>query len=580
MSVDERIRQQAKHLWGKYRRRRARRAARPTVWHHEEFRIALEGLGLETRRSDLVLWALLDHGVIRKSDIARPRRAPYRALAAVHTPRVLEALSSADALGPVFGAHPSELPVSRIATTIRLGCGATLAGARRALAGMGPQVNLLGGFHHASPDRAGGFSVVNDIAIAIHAVRAQGFEGRVVVLDLDAHPPDGTADCVAAAPEVMSDVWIGSISGTDWGGMDWVDETVITGADDSTYLRTLDRLLERMPKAAMAFVLAGGDVLAGDRFGGLALTVEGARRRDEKVRRRLGNTPAVWLSAGGYSNDAWRVLFNTVSVLAFHTPVEVDDDYDPLRARFKRVARSLAPPVDDDDLFTDLDLAESLGIRPEGGPRLLGTYTAEWLEHAFYQYGLLEHIERLGYRAFRVDVERLNDGDRLRLYGTNKHTEYLLIEAVLDRIKDPDGVYLFVNWLTLRHPAAMFSEGRPQLPNQEVPGLGLAREAGELLAVMAGRLELAGVALRPAALHVAYTARHDFSFVDPEREGRFEKLLQDLGHVPLTELTRALDADLVTLDGKPYRWEPSLMVSRLSGDRTEPEPFTGVFRYG
>lgn len=61
-------------------------------------------------------------------------------------------------------------------------------------------MNLLGGFHHARPDVAGGFCPVNDVAVAIAAVRADGFRGRVLVLDLDAHPPDGLAACLAGDP--------------------------------------------------------------------------------------------------------------------------------------------------------------------------------------------------------------------------------------------------------------------------------------------------------------------------------------------------------------------------------------------
>lgn len=567
----------ARHAWRKWQYNRKRRQPGPTVWYHPDFRIALEGLGLETKRADLALWALIDRAVIPPEDVQKPRRISYCDLAAVHTTEVLERLSSAEALAPIFGAHAGELPVERIATTIRLACGATLAGARRALAGAGPQLNLLGGFHHASPERGGGFSVVNDIAVAIRALRSQGFEERVGVLDLDAHPPDGTADCVRAEPETMGDVWIGSISGSDWGELPSVDETVITGADDERYLASLDALLERMPDCGLVFVLAGGDVLAGDKFGGLALTLAGARRRDLRVANELGDTPAVWLTAGGYSDRAWRVIFNTVSVLALADPPVLSPDYQPLRARFSRVARELDPPRDENDILNDLDLAAALGLPSPGGFRLLDTYTAEWVEYAFHRYGILEHIERLGYSELRVHIERMDDGDRMRLFGQAHGTEHLLVDAVMDTLREDEGSYLFVNWLTLRHPLATFTDARPQLPNQEVPGLGLAKEAGELLGLMATRLGLVGVAIRPAAYHVAYTARNDFSFVDPAREGRFEKLLDDLSGASLAELTRAIDAGRVTLDGSPYSWEATLMATRLDGVRTQPMPCEGVF---
>jgi hypothetical protein len=99
---------------------------------------------------------------------------------------------------------------------------------------------------------------------AIAAVRADGFSGRVLVLDLDAHPPDGLAACLAGDPSCF----IGSISGSDWGPLPGVDETVLPErAGDSAYLSALDALLARMPEGELAFVLVGGDVLATDPVG-------------------------------------------------------------------------------------------------------------------------------------------------------------------------------------------------------------------------------------------------------------------------------------------------------------------------
>ena len=69
----------------------------------------------------------------------------------------------------------------------------------------------------------------------------------------------------------------------------------------------------------------------------------------------------------------------------------------------------------------------------------------------------------------------------------------VLIEAVLEKKRLAGADLLYVHWLTLRHPRARFSDLRPQLPGQDVPGLGLAREITELLARMAARLGLEGL---------------------------------------------------------------------------------------
>jgi hypothetical protein len=122
---------------------------------------------------------------------------------------------------------------------------------------------------------------------------------------------------------------------------------------------------------------------------------------------------------------------------------------------------------------------------------------------------------------------------------------------------------LYVHWLTLRNPLAAFTAQRPALPGQEVPGLGLAREAAELLARMAERLGLEGVAFRPASYHTAYAGRALLRFVDPARQGRFEALVRDLSSVGLAEAALLLASGRVRLNGAPYAWEADEMVRWL-----------------
>jgi hypothetical protein len=93
-----------------------------------------------------------------------------------------------------------------------------------------------------------------------------------------------------------------------------------------------------------------------------------------------------------------------------------------------------------------------------------------------------------------------------------------------------------------------------------VPGLGLAQEAGTMLARMAVRLGLGGVAFRPSNFHVAYTSRRGFAFVQPDRQGRFEALVRDLAAYPLAQATQLVADGKVHLGGTPYQWEADEMV--------------------
>ena len=535
------------------------------VFYDPRFRLPLSGIeaaaGFDPRRADFAAWWLRASGLLGRRCFRTPRRATFEELARVHTAEHLESLARPEALAGVFGVDPSDVPADELLDTIRLATGATIEAARLALRIRRPALSLLGGFHHAGPATAGGFCAVNDVAIALAAVRTFGFRGRVAILDLDAHPPDGIAACLAADPRT----WIGSISGSDWGRLEGVDETVLPeGSGDEPYLAALHALLRRMPRAALAFVVAGCDVLAGDRFGRLGLSLAGARRRDLAVADALSGTASVWLPAGGYHRDAWRVLAGTGMALAAGSTAPIPERYDPLSERYEAIMRELTPSqLGESGDITAAEIEEALGLRPAGPRLLLGFYTASGLEEGLHRLGILDTLKRLGYRDLRVVIDTTGLGDRLRLLAGAGGQEQLLVEAILERRRLRGLEILFIHWLSLRNPLARFSERRPQLPGQEVPGLGLAREAGTLLARMAIRLGLVGVAFRPSHFHLAYTARHDFAFVDPARQGRFEAMVRDLAAVPLLEATHAVAEGRVLLNGRPYAWEADEMAYLL-----------------
>jgi acetoin utilization deacetylase AcuC-like enzyme len=542
------------------------------VWSHPAYRLPLSGLeftGFDPRRADFAAWWLRESQAVAPSWWRSPQRVSYEDLARVHTPELLDSLSRPETLAGIFGVDPTDVPVDEVMRTVRLAAGATVEAARETLRTRKPGLNLLGGFHHGGPGSAGGNCPVNDIAVALAAVRADGFAGKVAVLDLDAHPPDGVALCLASDPNH----WIGSLSGSDWGPLPGVDETLLPeGTGDVGYMEALKPLLERMPHADLVFVIAGGDVLAGDKLGRLALTLTGVRWRNVTVAAHLEHVPSVWLPGGGYSRNAWKALAGAGLALATGWTREIPADYDPLAERFAGIARALPDDLlSDDGELTEADLAEALGIRQPHQRLLLGFYTAAGMEFALQRFGILGQLSRLGYGNFRVEFDRAELGERVRLFGEADGREHLLVETILERRRAAGSPVLYVHWLSLRNPRAQFSDRRPRLPGQDVPGLGIAREIVEMLALMALRLGLPGVVYRPAHFHTAFPARHHFAFIDPERQGRFEALVRDLPKdLSLIEATQAIDEGRVLLNGLPYAWEPDEMGFWLREPLAEP----------
>ena len=516
-----------KRRWLNRIRRRLSGRALP-VWSSPAYRPPLAATahtsGFEPRRADLALWYLLSAGVLsgrRTSpgeaggdNLRTPALASWADLGRVHSAELLESLTHGDTLARIFATEAHELPIDAMLETLRLACGGTIA-----------------------------------------------------ILDLDAHPPDGIARCLCHDAKV----WIGSISAADWGDLGCVHERLLPeNTGDERYLHTLDALLKEMPKAALTFVLAGGDVLAADQLGALAMSEAGVAERDLRVATHLGERGSVWLPAGGYSPAGWRLLAGTATILSMGEIQPIPAAADPMASEFAHVARGLENLSGDDDLaLTEADLVGGLGLPGVHEPtRLLGYYTASGIELALSRFGLLDHLRRLGYLDLRVELHDDPAGDVFRLLTHIEGVEQALVEASLSRLNhlDPSGEsveLLYVNWLTLRHPRARFTPDRPALPGQEVPGLGLARETTVLLARIAMRLHLVGVGFRPASYHVAYSARHRCSFADPQRQGRFRALRASMAGLPLIRATHLVDAGKVLLNGEVYAWEPDLMVHWL-----------------
>ena len=204
-----------------------------------------------------------------------------------------------------------------------LTAGATLIGAKMVAAGeFQVAFNPVGGFHHAGRDHAEGFCYVNDIAVAIRRMRADGRAARVAVVDLDVHQGNATAFIFRSDPSVFTfSMHQENNYPVKQPGM--LDVGLEDGIGDEDYLGLLDAHLPEVLDAfrpELVVYLAGADPLAGDQLGGLALTLEGLRKRDDRVigncaRRRI---PVAGVLGGGYAQntqDTVRVHHATCRVM-------------------------------------------------------------------------------------------------------------------------------------------------------------------------------------------------------------------------------------------------------------------------
>ena len=210
----------------------------------------------------------------------------------------------------------SELPLEAdIVRAFSLASSGTTLAAREALS-RGVAAHVGGGLHHAYAGHAEGFCYLNDLAVAVRALRREGRVVRAAVVDLDVHQGNGTAHIFRDEPEVftLSIHQEGNYPVPKERGD--LDVGLADGTGDSEYLRELDAVLERVWEHRPEIVLyqAGADPYGDDQLGGLALTIEGLERRDARVvegcaRRGI---PLVVTLGGGYA----RRLEDTVRIHA------------------------------------------------------------------------------------------------------------------------------------------------------------------------------------------------------------------------------------------------------------------------
>ncbi len=267
----------------------------------------------------LVHRALVEAGDVAAGEALAPAPAPRALLALAHTEAYLDDL---EALRWTHRTARSEMPLTReIVDAFALGAAGTVLTAREALR-RGAAAHIGGGLHHAYPDHAEGFCYLNDLAVAIRAVRKEGLVERAAVVDLDVHQGNGTAFCFAHEPEVFTlslhqehNYPVPKERGD-------LDVGLPDGIGDEDYLAALAPALERVWAHAPQLVLyqAGADPYQHDRLGGLALTFAGLEARDRTVIEgcRARGIPVAVTLGGGYAlrvEDTVRIHATTCRVL-------------------------------------------------------------------------------------------------------------------------------------------------------------------------------------------------------------------------------------------------------------------------
>ncbi len=170
----------------------------------------------------------------------------------------------------------------------------------------GISMNAAGGTHHAFTDRGEGFCLLNDVAIASNYLLDNRLATKILVIDLDVHQGNGTAEIFFNEPHVFTFSMHGKENYPLHKETSDLDIELKTYTKDDEYLallfETLPKLIKEQ-KPDFLFYISGVDILATDKLGKLSVSIQGCYRRDEFVFEQAikHKLPIVVSMGGGYS---------------------------------------------------------------------------------------------------------------------------------------------------------------------------------------------------------------------------------------------------------------------------------------
>ena len=289
---------------------------------------------------------LISMGVADPNDFLAPQPAADEDILLVHTPEYVKKLKTGTL--SAREAMEMELPYSRdLVDAFWLAAGGSILAARQCMADK-VCLNIGGGFHHAYPDHGEGFCMIHDVAVAIRRLQKDGMIRTAMTVDCDVHHGNGTAAIFAGTktesaplPSVPASTGgktgAGKMRGTHAGDVftislhqhnnypaykppSSIDVDLPDGVGDDDYLAWLDNALSsglRQFEPDLICYIAGADPYKEDQLGGLSLTIEGLKKRDELVFRvaRARDIPVMVTYAGGYArkvDDTVTIHSNTI----------------------------------------------------------------------------------------------------------------------------------------------------------------------------------------------------------------------------------------------------------------------------
>ena len=270
-----------------------------------------EGHRFPMLKYDLLPQQLVLQGIAVETDFFAPEMAALEYVLAVHAKEYVD-----DLLNLTLSAKASRkigfpLSTELIERELRIANG-TILGCEKAVEN-GIAFNIAGGTHHAFTNRGEAFCMLNDQAIGARYLLDKKLASKILIIDLDVHQGNGTAEIFANDDQVFTFSVHGKTNYPFKKEVSDLDIALPDGTLDDDYLKIITEyvpnLIEKV-KPDFIFYLSGVDILASDKLGKLSCTIEGSKKRDEIVfgNCRKYEIPVQCSMGGGYSPDIKTII--------------------------------------------------------------------------------------------------------------------------------------------------------------------------------------------------------------------------------------------------------------------------------
>ncbi len=177
----------------------------------------------------------------------------------------------------------------------------------------GIAMNIAGGTHHAFSNRGEAFCLLNDQAVAAAYLQFHKFAKKILIVDLDVHQGNGTAEIFKDNVDVFTFSMHGEKNYPFRKEVSDLDIALPNKTNDERYLSILKKTLPKIYEAEQpdfVFYLSGVDILSSDKLGKLSCTLEGCKERDRFVLEffKQKGIPITCAMGGGYSPDIKMII--------------------------------------------------------------------------------------------------------------------------------------------------------------------------------------------------------------------------------------------------------------------------------